>query len=451
MRRNGPRPDLAALRVLSFLAITVLFATTSSSRAGFNVVYSFCGQANCADGADPEGGLIPDSAGNLFGTAASGGESYGTLYELSPSAGAWTFSKLYDFCSREDCTDGAAPTSSLIMDTDANLYGVTRLGGGVHHSTEDAGTVFELGFDAGKGVWLEKRVHDFCGEDCTHRGYEPFAALTYADAASGALYDGTSPLFGVTAGGGNLFGDGVAFELVPNEGKKSWDETVIYEFCRKQECPDGYRPETPLIPDGSGNLIGTVPSSSGGLVYSLSPSAQKKWKQTVLWAFCQLENCTDGTSPQSGLLKDAAGALYGTTTGGGKASCSLGDCGTVFKLTSNGAGWQFNVIHKFCSEFDCRDGMAPAGTPLVMDAQGNLYGATPRGGNTFYDQTGGGTVFEITAANTFKVLHRFCARANCPDGDRPISNLTFDASGRLFGVTNAGGAYGHGVVYEVTP
>jgi uncharacterized repeat protein (TIGR03803 family) len=118
------------------------------------VLYSFCSQTNCADGAGPLAGLIIDSAGNLYGTTTGGGNgdaflTSGTAFHLTPhqTGTAWTETVLYRFCSQTSCADGAQPYAGLIMDGAGNLYGTTSRGGnsfGDGEGPQTAGVVFAL-------------------------------------------------------------------------------------------------------------------------------------------------------------------------------------------------------------------------------------------------------------------------------------------------------------------
>ena len=169
------------------------------------VLYSFCAQTNCADGALPEAAgpsLIVDKRGNLYGTTAAGGANnisfpggVGTVFELMPSG---TETLLYSFCAQTNCTDGATPTAGLIMDKAGNLYGTTFHGGG----TSDDGTVFEL---THRGT--ETVLYSFCAQTDCGDGALPQAGL---------IMDKAGNLYGTTVqGGANNFLGGVVFQLTP--------------------------------------------------------------------------------------------------------------------------------------------------------------------------------------------------------------------------------------------
>jgi len=354
------------------------------------VLYSFCAQANCADGAQPYAGVVFDQKGNLYGTAYSGGNNKnrvchpagcGVVFKLTLE-GKETV--LYRFCAKKNCTDGANPESGLVFDEEGNLYG-TAVAGGLTNQTYCLGT---------------------CG---------------------------------------------VVFKLTP-EGK----ETVLHRFCAQSKCVDGLEPAAGVVFDQKGNLYGTTayggaynnrlcdPYIAGcGVVFKLTP----KGKETVLYSFCTQSNCTDGASPYAELVLDQKGNLYGTTGYGG-ANCTPGyGCGVVFKLTPKG---KETVLYSFCAQTDCTDGNGPhAG--VVFDQNGNLYGTTADGGiTTCNDYVGCGVVFKLTPKGKETVLYSFCPQNNCTDGAYPSAGLVLDQKGDLYGTTYDGGGYG-GVVFKLTP
>ena len=184
------------------------------------------------------------------------------------------------------------------------------------------------------------------------------------------------------------------------------------------------------------------------LVVTLSATsawAGTDWREKALHTFCSQPSCTDGNGPRAGLVSDAAGDLYGTTSAGG-----TNDAGTVFELAPNGSGsWRETVLYNFCSQPNCPDGELPLSN-LIFDAAGNLYGTTYYGG-----AYGGGMVFELTPtagggwAET--ALYSFCAQTNCTDGYLPYAGLAFDAAGNLYGTTTYGGSGDGGALFELTP
>jgi uncharacterized repeat protein (TIGR03803 family) len=181
------------------------------------------------------------------------------------------------------------------------------------------------------------------------------------------ILDSAGNLYGTcTVGGAN--GDGTVFEISQKQGK--WQLTTLYSF---KDQPDGALPYGGLILDRAGNLYGTTYYAGVndlGTVYKLSHS-NGKWTETVLYNF---KGGTDGDSPISNLISDAAGNLYGTTSNGGAAACN---CGTIFKMTRGGGGkWTESVSYRFPGA----PGAGFAYNGMVVDSAGNIYGATVHGG-----------------------------------------------------------------------
>jgi uncharacterized repeat protein (TIGR03803 family) len=230
---------------------------------------------------------------------------------------------------------------------------------------------------------------------------------------------------------------------------------------------DGAEPTAGLIFDQAGNLYGTTASGgagNGGTVFKLTRNSDGSRTQSVLYAFCSVNNCGDGMQPFAGLIFDQKGNLYGTTSLGGTCNIAVSPrCGTVFKLTPNSnGGWSESVLYSFCSLKECLDGWVPLGG-LIFDRAGNLYGTTVAGGPTNCVNSGCGTVFKLTPkANgswTETVLYGFCSGTNCGDGFYPAVNLIFDGAGNLYGTTLEGGVsrfsncggFGCGVVFKLAP
>jgi uncharacterized repeat protein (TIGR03803 family) len=324
----------------------------------------------------PNGGLIFDGAGNLYGATAGGGaHGGGVVFELVPQAGGgWTEKWLHQFGQG---TDGINPVGNLVFDSAGNLYGTTVQGG-----TYGEGTVFELIPQAG-GLWTEKVLHNFSntGPD----GAEPEAGVILD--AAGNLYGTT--LFGGTnrSRGGYV---GVVYELSP--AGSEWNETILYSFAQSRY--DAAGPYGSLIFDATGNLYGTTTSGGryfgDGTVFELSPHSRGPWTETVLHSFSDAGK--DGYHPYCSLIFDSAGNLYGTTSQGGaygQGGSFLG--GTVFELMpASGGNWTERIVHSFGNG---TDGSEPL-DGLIFDASGNLYGTTEYGGGGVGD--GPGTVFEIS-------------------------------------------------------
>ncbi len=350
-----------------------LYGTTSTSGTdGFGTVFELSPGSgswtektllnfNNTDGAGPLGGLVFDSAGNIYGTTNSGGThfGYGNVFELSPGSGTWTETVLQDFATGKG---GNAPAyESMIFDAKGNLYGTTPFGG-----THAGGTAFELSPN-GSGGWTETVLYNFCAKKYCTDGSNPNGSL---------IFDGKGNLYGMTNYG--AYGVGMVFELSPN-GSGGWTETVLYNFAIFDNTGDPLF--SSLTFDNKGNLYGTTNYGGSGLgsVFELSPESGG-WAEFDLHDFAG--GTRDGYFPLAGVIFDAAYQnLYGTTESGGAYGM-----GTVFEL-SLGSGTE-TVLYSFKN--DGTDGQKPYGG-LVSDSKGNLYGTTEKGGTN-----DAGTVFEIT-------------------------------------------------------
>jgi uncharacterized repeat protein (TIGR03803 family) len=366
------------------------FQTTCSHPTGeYSVVYTFKGSPN--DGAYPAVGLIQYSSGNLYGITSGGGSSgNGTIFKVD-SSGHETV--LYSFAGGSG--DGANPVGNLVTDSSGNLYGVTQSGG-----PANAGTVYKVD-PSGNETLLHS--FNFTGKD----GSIPVAGL---------VIDSAGNLYGTTDGGGPQ-NFGTVFKIDPS-GK----ETVLHNFT----AADGQHPEAGLLLDSAGNLYGTtrdggLGAGTSGTVFKVDPSGN----ESVLYSFT---GGNDGGNPEGSVVMDSAGNLYGTTEVGG----TNGD-GTVFKLDPSG---KESVLHSFTGP----DGAGPYGTNLAMDAMGNLYGTTERGGAYSW-----GAVFQLDRFGNEFVLHSFTNR----NGDGAGGGaLVLDPSGILYGGAG-GGSLGDGIVFKI--
>lgn len=209
---------------------------------------------------------------------------------------------------------------------------------------------------------------------------------------------------------------------------------------------DGGFPHGGLIADATGAVYGTTTSDGNGhsgVIYKLTPPAagKTKWTQSTLYTFT---GGADGAIPEANLLTDEHGNLYGTTYAGGDAN---GD-GVVFKLAPPAPGqtqWTETVLHGFTNG---SDGAQPWST-LIADTGGNLYGTTSSGGSGVV-----GTVFKLSppvagkTAWTETILYNFSGNA---DGGEPIGAVVLGADGSLYGTAAGYGQFNRGVVYQLTP
>jgi len=218
-------------------------------------------------------------------------------------------------------------------------------------------------------------------------------------------------------------------------------EKILYSFTGDEQ---GEYADTGLVLDRAGNIYGTTiegGAHSSGTVFKLTPSG----KHTVLYSF---HGGSDGSEPYKGVTLDAAGNLYGTTVAGGSNNCD-GGCGVVYKLTNLGGTWVQSVIHAFTGGADG----SGAGSPLIFDKHGNIYGMAPAGGGTGCFGAGCGVVFRLEPDGTgnwnFRVLHTFTGGTDGFGGS--AGRLLLGHAGHLFGVATNGGENEQGVVFELAP
>lgn len=340
-----------------YLTAGTVFKLTGSGE--LTAIYDFCSQKGCPDGGNSDYGLTLGTDGNFYGAATAGGAyQQGTIFKLTPEG---TMTTLYSFCESSGCPDGRYPLS-VVLGVDGNFYGTTRHGGG--HS--DAGTVFKI---TPSGSLT--KLYSFCSLNQCADGQLPNELLLGADGnfygttqargsndggtifkitRTGALttlynfcsqkvgtvcLDGNAPggslvqasdgnFYGITgAGGTNIYG--TAFRV-----ESTGALTTLYNFCSQSNCSDGASPDA-LIQATDGNLYGAA--AGGGFSNGCCGTAFKLTLQgalTTLYVFCSEANCEDGDSP-NGLQQGTDGSFYGTTALGGTFE------GVAYQL-SNGLG-----------------------------------------------------------------------------------------------------------------
>lgn len=411
-RTRTHRLHRALLWTIALLApgiVTQSVQAAEKQNSVYTVLYTFTGGV---DGGQPLAPLIRDSAGNLYGTAQSGGSfNFGVVFKVSPT-GQQTV--LHHFTGK---ADGGYPTAGLIQDAAGNLYGTTS-GGGVRciASGTGCGVIFKLD-PAGNETVLYRFT---AGPD----GAFPGGTLLRDN--SGTLY-GTAAQGGIAGACGGL-GCGVVFEI-----SATGQHRVLYTFTGGT---DGGEPVGGVIRDSAGNFYGTASLGgiSGGcgigcgVVFKLTPTGQ----ESVLYTF---QGGLDGGVPAAGLRRDQAGNLYGTTEYRGTS-----DWGVVFKLDPSG---NETVLHSFTGG---SDGATPR-SDLIRDSVGNIYGTTVQGGSGCAPFACVGVVFRLDTTGSLTVLHTFRGT----DGSLPYAGLVGDQGGNLYGTTSAGGAFGYGVVFKLVP
>lgn len=471
--------------------IIFLLATLMISSLSFGATEKILHSFNAwPHGYQPSGGLIADTAGNLYGVVAYGGTyGYGAVYKLTPGSNGYTQTLIYNLGATTggnaplgSVTGPASPVGTLLIDGEGNLYGAA-VGG-----TAGGGFIFELVVHS-NGQYTEKTLRNFHGED----GFNP---------NGGFIFDKAGNLYGTTENGGGLGtrscidgGCGTVFELSP-QANGQWSLTTLYRFTGGS---DGSLPNANLVFDGAGDLYGSTREGGdvgeglgNGVLFEVSPNASS-WTEKVLYAFT---GGTDGGEPDN-IISDSAGNLYGATAVGGSSTACRGySCGAVFELSSSGGAWAESVLYSFQDT----DGESPAGA-LTFGKGGTLLGTTVSGGTSgagtvfqltpsngqwsesvLWDFTGGkdgwepffgvtlgaagqvfstaiygggntgnGTVIELTGTQSGLWKETTLDAFVDGSGDGPLVNVIFDSAGNLYGTNSRGGKYGFGSVYELTP
>jgi uncharacterized repeat protein (TIGR03803 family) len=267
----------------------------------FKTVYNFCAQTSCADGGNPEVGLVQAADGYLWGATQTGGANgAGAIFKIAPNG---SLTPMYAICSQPDCADGRTVSGALVQALNGNFYGAMTFGGSEDGLRAGGGTLFEI---TPSGVF--SILHTFCPGSACGGGFMPSAGLT--PGKNGLLY-------GTTTRGGL----GVIFTISLN-GDYS-------ELCSSSGCPEGL--VSPLLLASDGNFYGTIDfggPTSYGAIFQVTPAGG----QTSIYSFCQQTGCPDGAYPTGNLIQGTDGAIYGTTSGQ-KGDDPPSDDGSVFRLS----------------------------------------------------------------------------------------------------------------------
>lgn len=263
-------------------------------------------------------------------------------------------------------------------------------------------------------------------------GQSPQGTLSFDSA--GNLYG--SALYGGLVGANCSLGCGTIFELSPNLGG-GWNESTLYQFTGGS---DGRDPQSTLIFDAAGNLYGM----GTNMAFELSPTSGG-WAEAVIHSFTGGKD--GGGNSFGGLVVDAVGNLYGTMSAGGVKNRNKGcpsGCGVVFELSpQSGGSWTEKILHAFTGG---QGGAFPMGG-VTFDNTGRLLGTTRQGGDATCNC---GMVFQLTPSETGgwteRVLHNFTGQ-----GGFPQAPLTRDTAGNIYGVTATGGSSGYGAVFQLSP
>jgi len=324
-----------------------------STGGRLQVLYTFCPQSGCPDGANPDGGLVLGSDGNFYGTTHQGGVGSGTVFRITRRG---VFTLLYQFCSLPNCEDGELPSGELVQGRDGRFYGTTEGGGSAGN-----GTVFSITSAGGFTT-----IHSFCGFSGCGDGAYPYAGLAlgkdgnfYAtNHSSGAQDWGT--FYRITRGG---------------------TVTTLYNFCVLSGCSDGGYPGSGLVQGSDGNFYGTT-TEGGTSLPQCANGCGTIFKVTTGGTLTTLHRfvVTDGylTLDSASLVQGTDGNFYGTTGNGGSFKK-----GTIYQITPSGT---FTTLESLSSS----TGDAPDGA-LMQATDGNFYGTTTAGGGH-----SSGTVFQLS-------------------------------------------------------
>jgi uncharacterized repeat protein (TIGR03803 family) len=443
------------IRLVSLFALAALLLLPEAGAASkFKTLYSFKGGTDGVypTGAlvfDAAGNLYGTTFSGGGGPCSGGNDNgCGIVFELIPgSGGGWKESVLHRFAIGNNSSDGTGPNGSMIFDAAGNLYGSTLTGGGADNQCSSGaglgcGTVFKLMPHAG-GKWAEDVLYRFeLGND----GAGPEGSV---------MLDSAGNVYGTATAGGNCcdapvfgWGAGVTFELTPGSG--GWTENLLYSFCSENKCSDGDAPEAGLIQGRDGSLYGTTAYGGSnafpcsglgcGVVFKLTKNSGGTRTESVLHEF----SGGSGANPSAGLIFDSKGNLYGTTSTDGAFGY-----GTVFQLIPTSSGpWKYSVLYSF------RTGSyyGSFSTKVVFDSAGNLYGTIWTAGSGNCEGVSCGLVYKLTPGSNgrwkYSTLHKF---SGGQDGGFPNGDLILDGKGNLYGTASVGGAQGNGVVFALTP
>ena len=385
---------------LSLIAVVTVLASSALAQT-----YTTFPPGN---GQNPQAG-VTIKGDLIYGTTALGGKGSGVVYELTRLGNLFSF----------DNTHSTGPEARVVFGPDGHLYGTYNDFGGFVFVLTPQPTFCKT---ANCQPWKATVLHTFEFPD----GVQPL----HGD----LVWDQQGNIYGTTMFGGN--GDlGAVYEMMPPvPPSQTWTEKVIWNFGG----PDGEFPQSGVIFDGNGNLLGTALQGGAfglGDVFQLTPSGNG-WVKSNIYSF---RNDTDGFFPIAGLAMDSSGNLFGATSDGGSAGG-----GTAFELIRSGSTYTYKLLFSFSGQ--SQRGCGPRGT-LTLDAAGNLYGTTYCDGVNNL-----GSVFKLTNTQNgwvYTSLHDFPGFTG--DVNSPISNVSNDAQGNHWGTASAGGANDGGGVWRITP
>ena len=360
------------------------------------------------------------------------------ILSLGIAARSQTYSVLYTFTGDE------GPTAGVTIDAGGNFYGVTQYGGHPNQYCQiGCGTFYRL--SQRNGAWVKTTLYSFAGG---LDGAYPIARVVFGP--DGALYGTTQSDQQSCAQRGEC---GTVFRLQPPARSCPstycpWKKTILYRFSGG---PDGGLPGSgDLVFDHTGRIYGTTQAGGAfgrGAVYLLTPSG-RSWNESVAYSFSGL----DGLTPVGGVILDGNENVLGTTAFGGPGyhPPQYNGGGTIFQLTSNGAGWIYTALFNFVGD---DRGYVPY-SALTIDDAGNIFGTAGSGGDSWCFQEsemygGCGALFSLLGGDV-NALYNFpgAYEIGLPAG--PQAPMTADSAGNLYGTYYGNGIDSLGGIFEVT-
>jgi uncharacterized repeat protein (TIGR03803 family) len=368
-------------RTFGLVGVLLVVGATVAPAQNFSVLFDFGTSPGDPINASNSGIIAQGTDGNLYSTSFIGGASagHGAIFMTTPGGESST---VYSFTG---AGDGTNPLGGLTLGTDGNFYGTT---GGTN------GTIFKVTPTGGLTT-----LHTFSFSD----GATPYSPPIQAT-------DGN--FYGTTEQGG-AFGYGTVYRISPFGAF-----ATLHDF----DFAHGALPYAPLLEGSNGTLYGTASaggSNDAGVVFNLTTAGD--------FAVVSSFSARVGARPLAPLIQGWDGNFYGTASEGGGNGA-----GVVFKMTPGGA---ISVLHSMNLSTD--GGWPYAG--LIQASDGNFYGVNSSGGSSANcGRDGCGTIFEVTPAGVFSVLHNF----DGPTGSEPVSTLIQHTNGSLYGDTFCGGPGG---------
>ena len=413
--RQGAHHMKLKIFFYSFLfAVVPCFASLAHAQT-FSVIHNFTGGA---DGAGPRTGVTINK-GALYGTTFQGGSgNTGAIYQIKKNGDNWVTVPVFNFPA--DGSGGTSPWGRVLFGQDGHIYGTTYQGG-----PNNNGVVFSL--TPPSSVCKTVNCQDFWKEQVLHSfgvfgdGHYPTGDL---------LWDQQGNIYGTTNSGGSSYDVGAVYEMTPSQN--GWTESLAYAFGDR---PDPWGPDSGVISDANGNLFGTSTNggtNNTGTVFELKYVVGVGWTETTLYNFL---NEDDGSGPFGGLVMDGSGNLFGTTVVGYHGVRDW----TIFELSPAGDTWTYKLLYT-------GTGAIGPVKSLAMDAAGNLYGTTA-GGGSYY----AGNVFKLSNTENGWVYTSLYDFTGGNDGHEPVSNVSIDTDGTLYGTASYGGLYNQGVVWMIKP